>query len=136
MACQSIAGKVMKDLGFGNLGLINIAIVYLSFALTSVLASFINKKLGTRWTLVLSALTYATWIAGFILPSKRSKLSLNEYENNIVYSDGFIKFIIIITAFLLGLGAGPLWVSQSYHVSKCANQSNKGLYNGIFFTIF
>ena len=77
----------MKDLGFGSLGFVNIAVVYLSFALTSLLASSINRKLGTRLTLLLSALTYAIWIAGFLLPAKRFE---DKIEGSALYSDGFI----------------------------------------------
>ena len=109
MATQSIAAKIMNDLGYGNLGLINIAIVYLSFALTSILASSINKKLGTKWTLVASALTYAFWVSAFLLPAR--KYDLGEEATSFIYSDGVIVTASLLSALFLGLGAGNLWVS-------------------------
>lgn len=122
----------MKDLGFGNLGFINLTIVYLTFSINSVFAIKINKKLGTKRTLVASAMTYAMWIGCFILPAYR-------YENNIktgIFSDTALKTLSFITAFLLGIGAGPLWVSQAFYLSECATHWTKGRYNGLFFCLF
>jgi hypothetical protein len=34
---------------------------------------------------------------------------------------------------LVGVGAGPLWVSEAFHINSCATEVNKGLFNGIFF---
>ena len=62
----------MKDLGYSNLGFVNLATVYLSFSLTSVFAASINKRFGTRKTLCLGGLTYAFWIAGFLLAAYKS----------------------------------------------------------------
>lgn len=44
--------------------------------------------------------------------------------------------MVIISAILIGLGSGPLSVSQSFYISECATDQNKGRYNGIFFSIF
>jgi MFS family permease len=44
--------------------------------------------------------------------------------------------VVIVSAILIGLGAGPLWVSQSFYISECATDQNKGRFNGIFFSIF
>ena len=35
-----------------------------------------------------------------------------------------------------GFGAGILWVSQGQYISMCANDTNKGSYNSIFWAIF
>jgi len=53
-----------------------------------------------------------------------------------IFQDVFIKSVVIVSAVLIGLGAGPLWVSQSFYISECATDLNKGRYNGIFFSIF
>jgi ABC-type sulfate transport system permease subunit len=62
----------MKDLGYQNLGFINLAIIYLTFSLTSTIAVPINKFFGTSLTLCLSAFTYALWIASFLFPAIKS----------------------------------------------------------------
>ena len=102
----------MKELGFSNLGFINLSLIYLSFATTSIFSAPINKKFGTKWTLVFSALTYALWIAVFLIPCyKYEKLKRNENVSSIFYSDGVIKTLSLMSAIILGMGAGPLWVS-------------------------
>jgi hypothetical protein len=59
----------MKDLGYDNLGLLNIAIIYFTFAWAAMIAVPINKALGTRMTFVFSSMCYLFWIAGFMLPA-------------------------------------------------------------------
>jgi len=129
----------MKDLGFENLGFINIAIVYLFFSLMSMFAIPVNRFLGSRLTLCLSGLTYALWILGFMLPAykyeKIKELGDNAPSNGI-YSDSAIKAINLSSAALLGFGAGPLWVSQAAFISECACYRTKGLYNSIFWSVF
>ena len=102
----------MKELGYSNLGFINISLIYLSFATTAMLSVPINKKLGTKWTLVLSGLTYALWIAIFLIPCyKYEKIKRNEDVSSLLYSDTTIKTLALLSALFLGMGAGPLWVS-------------------------
>jgi hypothetical protein len=131
--CQNITAKIMKDLGFQGLGFINLAVVYLSFGVGSLFASRINKALGTKLTLCFSGLAHALWIASFLMPAYKFEAVGQDKEK---FSDGLIVITNIGGAFLLGLGAGPLWVSQSFYISLCANDANKGRYNSIFFSIF
>jgi hypothetical protein len=119
----------MSDLGFSNLGFINITIVYLCFALSSMIAIPINRKLGSRLTLCLSGLTYGIWILGFLLPAYK-------YEQTVDLSDTSIIAINLTTAMIIGLGAGPLWVSQGAFIAECACQQNKGFYNSIFWGLW
>ena len=51
-------------------------------------------------------------------------------------SDNVIIVVTLTSAFLIGLGAGPLWVSQSFYLTECANDLNKGRYNSLFYGIF
>ena len=130
----------MKDLGFSNLGFINIALLYLFFAIMSMFAIPLNRYLGSRLTLCLSGFTYAIWIAGFLLPAYKFeyilKHSLEAADEIAIFNDGLIITINLGTAVLLGLGAGPLWVSQAAFISECANYDNKGTYNSIFWSLF
>ena len=132
-ACQSISAKILKDLGFKNLGFVNISLIYLSFAVTAMFAAPINKRLGTRKTLILSGLAYALWIAMFLVPTYRSENS--EKLEFFLFSDTAITVLSMLSSVIIGIGAGPLWVSQSFHIATCANETNKGLYNGIFLSI-
>jgi hypothetical protein len=58
----------MKDLGYNQLGFINLAILYFSYALTSTFGALILQKLGARLALFLSGIGYTTWIASFLMP--------------------------------------------------------------------
>lgn len=114
MTCQSITPKIMKELGYGNIGFINLAIIYGSFCLFSLLSVYINRKLGHRMTLFLSSSLYAIWAFVFMLPAYKYQNKANltqEQKDSFWLSDDFIIACSLISAFLLGLGAGPLWVS-------------------------
>jgi hypothetical protein len=76
----------MKDLGFDNLGFINLTIVYATFSLTSIFAVKLAIVLGPIKTMFFSAFTYALWTGCFLLPAYRSE---NKNETGI-FSDGSI----------------------------------------------
>jgi len=122
----------MKDLGFGNLGFINVAIIYITFSLFALFAIRINKFFGTRVTIFMSALTYTFWTACFLLPAYRFETK----DDQGILSDTAITLVIIISAAFLGMGAGPLWVSQGAYIGLCASHKNKGRYNSLFWGVF
>ena len=96
----------MSDLGFENLGFLNLAIIYFVFSIASMFGGKVQDRLGNKYTLFLCSLTYAMWIAGFIIPASIKKDSLDEEQ-----SSTRVVVLIIVTATLIGLGAGPLWVT-------------------------
>ena len=102
----------MKDLGYSNIGFLSIALIYLTFAATSLMAAPINKYLGTRWTLFLSALTYVIYIASYLFAVvKVQRIADGKDVSSWIFNDGFVKFIFLFASCLTGAGAGPLWVS-------------------------
>jgi MFS family permease len=109
----------MAELGFSNLGFINLSIVYCGFAFASMLAGPINRRLGTRMTCIVSGMTYALWIGAFLLPAYKfeKKMKGESTEGSFWMSNGMVIFSSLFTAALLGMGAGPLWVSQAFHLS-------------------
>ena len=108
----------MSDLGYASLGTINIAVIYLAFAMSSTLASSVIMKIGVRCTLTLSSFTYVIWIVSFILPAyKYERKQAGEILDSGIFSDAAIKSITIAAAFITGCGAGTLWVSQVYYVA-------------------
>ena len=97
----------------------------------------INKKLGTRLTLVLGGLSYAFWIGMFLLPIyKYEKMERNEDVSSFIYRDGTIKFLSLFSAFVIGFGSGPMWVSVAYHITACCNSENVGIYTGLFYSLY
>ena len=112
----------MIDLGFSNLGFLNLALIYGAFSLSASVVQPIMEKLGVKLTLCLAATTYAVWELSFYLPSYRHEELQGKSEDQLgLFSDAPIVAIFLFTGFLLGLGAGPLWVAQAFYVSECAN---------------
>ena len=57
-------------------------------------------------------LYYSFWIGSFLVPAyKYQKIEEGVNPDDLV-SDNFIIVIFLVSAFILGLGAAPLWVSQ------------------------
>ena len=136
LSCQNLASKILEDLGFESLGLLSVSLIYFVYACNSMMAAKIIKKFGTRMTLCLSGLSYSFWIGSFLVPAyKHSKIQEGVDPEELV-SDEFIIGLFLISGFILGLGAGPLWVSQNYYVTDCANDQNKGRFNSLFWGLF
>ena len=99
-----MAAKVMEDLGFSNLGFINVSIMYLGLTISSMLAIPINRKIGSKLTLFISGITFAIYIAGFLLPAYQFEGAVNLEDNTIIA-------INLICALIVGFGAACIWVS-------------------------
>jgi hypothetical protein len=69
MGCANIAATVMSDLGYANLGLLELSVTYFTFAWAAIFAVPINKALGTRLTFVFGCCCYLFWILGFLIPA-------------------------------------------------------------------
>ncbi|CAF4209471.1 unnamed protein product [Adineta steineri] len=107
-------------------GAFAIGIIYIVFCLSNLaLSQNITQLLGLRMTFILSSLTYLLFIAA-----------------NIKY----IKWVLYISAFLVGLGAALLWTAQGAYVAIATNKyeqvnnlepsSRLGFTNGMFFSIY
>ena len=73
----------MKELGYGNIGFINLAIIYCSFCIFSLSAVVINRKLGHRLTLFLSSSLYSIWAFVFMLPAYKYQNKANFTEEEL-----------------------------------------------------
>jgi len=107
----------MFELGYENLGFINLALIYFMFCTTALLATPINRKLGHKWTLILAAATYAIWEASFIMVAYKFENYKKDDEVPAILSNGSIIFFNFFSGFLLGTVAGPFWVTQSAYLS-------------------
>ena len=87
------------------------AVIYIAFAFNAAAATKILNKLGMRLTLCISGLSYSFFIGSFLVPLyKYEKIQQGVNEEDLV-SDNFIKALLLISALVLGIGAGSLWVS-------------------------
>ena len=68
LSCQNFASKILIDLGYSNLGILSVAVIYLAFAFNAAAATKILNKLGMRLTLCISGLSYSIFIGSFLVP--------------------------------------------------------------------
>jgi len=103
-------------------GSVSIAIIYIVFTVTCLIAPIFIKILGAKTTLVLQFTIITLFVASNIYPKLYTSYP---------------------AAGLLGFGAAPSWVSQGEYVSTLAERHNEvyrgdvfGMFNGIFYAIF
>ena len=70
MTCQNFASKVLSDYGFGDVGFISVAVLYVVFSICSFFSTAIVNKIGNaKLAMFIGALCYSFWIVCFILPA-------------------------------------------------------------------
>lgn len=68
---SGLAGKVLADNDFGQLGFYSLAVLYVAFAFSSFFSNKVVSKCGERFALVGGSLCYSLYISTFILSSIR-----------------------------------------------------------------
>ncbi|KAF8525090.1 MFS general substrate transporter [Hysterangium stoloniferum] len=96
------------------------AAVYTTFAVAAFFSGSINNKLGSRLTLILGSTGYSLYIGSY--------LALNLHKNAGIF--------VISSGAILGVCAGLLWSAQGSLMLAYPVESQKGLYIGIFWSIF
>ena len=94
-----------------------------------IIATPIVKKAGFKVIFVAGGFTYVIFVASFILPAFRTEYPNNDswYLNKV-----FIQIVLVLTSLINGAGSALVLVQVGNYVSECANESNKGLYNSLF----
>ncbi|KAM4025289.1 protein unc-93 homolog A-like [Anomaloglossus baeobatrachus] len=120
---QTIRSSLNPEKG---LGVASLSVVYGCLIVSSLfLPPIIIKKIGAKWTLVISMCCYLSYSVGNFKP--------NWYS-------------LIITSAILGIGGGPLWASKCTYLTtsgiRYAEQTGKekmdvvNQYFGVFFLIY
>lgn len=82
--------------------------LYLVFAFASFVATPIVNRLGSKYSLFFSSLTYALYISTFILASYRG----HHMESELWYlNKSFIIIFTYLAAGICGFGGAVLWVA-------------------------
>ena len=105
---SGLAGKVLADNDFGNLGFFSLGALYISFAACSFISSNVVAKCGERTALVGGSLCYTLYIGTFILSSYRGQ---NPDLQAWYLNKTFIVVLIYVAAVLNGFGASILWLA-------------------------
>ena len=91
-------------------------------------------------TLFLATSMYALWTFVFILSAYKHQITatndMPKGTEPFYLSDKFIVTCSLISAFLVGFGAGPLWVSQNCYMAECTSNFNKGRFTSLFFGFY
>jgi hypothetical protein len=65
----NLAGLLLNQAGFGDLGIYNLAILNIFISLGSIFSSAFIEKLGVKFSLLIPALLYTSWQIALILPA-------------------------------------------------------------------
>jgi len=94
--------------------------LYATFAFTAFFAGSINNVLGPRLTLLIGSSGYALYIGSY--------LAINIHPN----AGGFV----IAAGAILGVCAGLLWTAQGSLMLAYPTEDQKGIFIGIFWSVF
>jgi len=125
-ASYNVAQTFQTSSDYAKDGAFAVGIIHLTLCLANLaLSSYITRLLGVRLTLILSSLTYVSFIVA-----------------NIKYN----RWALYISAFLLGIGAALIWTAQGVflavsitkheRVNNLVISSTQGFINGIFLGIY
>eukprot|EP00347_Sterkiella_histriomuscorum_P022843 403336943 len=133
----NLQAKVMNQNGFGPLGNYNLAALSIFCVVGGFLSTTIIKKFGINISLVISAIGIAQWILCSVLPAlKNNESDPQKKANYIIYQDGFIYSILIISSCICGFTTGVLWTAQGVYTAECATEDSKGFYFSCFWTTY
>eukprot|EP00056_Hartaetosiga_gracilis_P005271 m.83063 g.83063 ORF g.83063 m.83063 type:complete len:536 (+) comp12110_c0_seq1:45-1652(+) len=105
---------LLKDLNFGDLGLLGLGLLYGFFALFSFVAPFVVSRIGIRWTIMLGGAGYVLMLASLI-------------EVN--------KIVFLIASAINGMGSAFLWTAQGAALVEFSSPGTQGRNSGIFWAI-
>ena len=100
---------------FVNLGFNTLIILYLTFALSSPIASVINAKWGAKNSIAIAAITYSVFIISLVSSN---------------------KILIYLASIIIGFGAALLWTGQGAYLVRASEKKHVGKNAGIFTTFF
>jgi len=124
--------QIFKQLGHHNLGQSCLSFRLFCFAITTIVAPHFFKKISSKAGLVLGSMTYIIFFSGGALVTACAKYKSDAIICNVSFSYMFN----IITAGLSGVGACFLWLSQATYVNACADEQSRGVFNGVFLSLF
>lgn len=112
---QSWVTNLLASLGFANLGNWSLGVLYVSVCVALFGTPPLVARLGHIRAIIIGALCYLVYIASLI----------HIWE----------PFVLIASA-INGFGASLLWVAIGGFLTRCSAAKDRGLYTGIFWSIF
>jgi hypothetical protein len=129
ITAQGLTSKILHDNDFASVGYVSIGLIYLTYSCFSFFSKPVVDMLGNRYSLALGCYFEAFHLFALVIPALRKEQPLNDSLQNMY---GFICFFICLCAIIAGIGTAFLWVSLGRYVTLCANDTNKGFFNAVF----
>ena len=123
----------MNANGFGSLGNYNLACLSIFCVAGGFLSTTLIKKCGINACLIMGALGIVQWVLCSVLPALKSA---NTGSESVIYKDGFIYPILIVSSCICGFTTGVLWTAQGVYTAECATDETKGFYFSCFWTTY
>lgn len=114
-AIQQYTTSYFSEIGNENGGFIVLIIIYSSFLISTISASFVIKKISLKKSMLISSFFYIAYGASLILQ---------------------IIPIIYLAAIFVGAFAGLLWTSQNSYLIKFSKRKEYGKNAGMFNSVF
>ena len=142
MTVQNLLSEIQKASGFGNLGFVLLAVLYLFQMIGSIFSAAIASKLGIKWTLIMGGLNLAMVVFSQTIPAWRVQENQSQDPEpqsdfvHFLFKDGVIITILVLGSVLAGFGQAIIWVAQGEYMTYCATPNTKGFYFGYFWAIY
>lgn len=138
---QNLTTEVSKQNKMDEFGYIQLAVLYLSNGLSSLVAPAAVKQLGLKKSLFLGGIGHFVFIFLSMFPAWNSECAQKDNqpsgcENEFLRNEALIRIVLIICAIINGIGAALLWVAQGEYFALCMTEETKGFYYGFFWSIY
>jgi len=131
IASQNLAAHLYTDLGFEGLGSACVLNIYCFLGIGSIFASHVKRSLSHKAGFLIGASCYALFVLAGLFTSYCKEIGST---SGVCAHNSVVAINIVATTFV-GSGASILWLTQSDYVNQCADESTKGLYNGVFWSL-
>ena len=131
-SAQNLAGQMYTQLGYGNLGQVCLFVVFGFLSISSPIAAHYKQKIPIKSGLIFGAITYV----GFIFAGLFTSFCAREDVEGSLCHPSIIYGLNIVCSAMVGIGGAFIWLFQGTYVNDCADEKTKGLYNGLFWSIF
>ena len=125
--CHNIVSEAFDQAEYDSLGQYSIGIIYLVFAICSLLWTPLVESLGPIKSMWLGSLCYFIWVSSGLLPVAFQKTP---------FIEALVWIIMTITGAINGFGASLLWIGQGKYISNWWTDENKGIYYGVWWLIY
>jgi len=129
---QNLISTIYKQLGYSSLGQICIFFVCGTTGVVCTVATHYTNKISFKTGLVAGG----SAIAALILAGAMTTFCNDFNIQGAICNSFSISLINVIASMSVGVGGSFLWLCQAKYVNDCSDEQTKGIFNGIFWSLF